>query len=142
MRKCQISLAMKEMHFIFFFEMYFKTTKRYCYTSIRMAKMKVRIPSIGKNTEQPELSQTTAYTNWFQSSQKTIQQYLLKLNVCIACDPLSSLLSIYKYIYILNINTSICSSKYMYQNFQNFQNFHKPHYFQEPKPESYYLNIH
>lgn len=42
--------------YYFFLEMYFKTTKRYCYTSIRMAKMKVRIPSIGKNTEQPELS--------------------------------------------------------------------------------------
>lgn len=43
-----ISLAMKEM--------YFETTKKYCYTSIQMAKMKRRIPSIAKNTEQPELS--------------------------------------------------------------------------------------
>lgn len=57
MRNYLLSLAMKEM--------YFKTTMRYHYTLIRMAKIKMKIPSIGKDVEQPELSETiVGCINW------------------------------------------------------------------------------
>lgn len=69
--------------------------KYLCITPRRININRAEVTSASEGVEQPELSQIARRrVNWYSHFGK-LWQYLLKLNICLSCDPVLHFLEIY-----------------------------------------------
>ena len=106
MKRCPTSDVIREIQI--------KTTMRYLYPPIRMAKIRtLTTPNTTEDAEQQELSFLAGCKQLVQPVWKTIWQFLTKLNILLPLYPTTILLCIDSKNLKTNVHTKTCTQMFI-----------------------------